>query len=71
MAWLTFAATVAQFGDARRRGERLEDARFRFRLFKAAFSRRDNLPAGFVLAAGLLDHEVDWLQEPAPGEAWF
>jgi hypothetical protein len=71
MAWLTSVATVARSGVSRWRGERLGNARFRFRLVRAAFGRLDNLPAGFVLAAGLLDREVDWLQEPARGEAWL
>jgi len=71
MARLTSVATVARSGVSRWSGERLDGARFRFRLVRAAFTRLDKLPAGFVLAVGLLDREVDWLQEPGEREVWF
>lgn len=68
MAWLTSATTVARSRVARWRGDRLETARFRVRLLRAALTRVDRLPAGFIMAVELLDRDVDWQQEE-PGRA--
>jgi hypothetical protein len=67
MAWFTSVTTVARFRFPRWRGDRLQAIRFRVRLLRAAVSRMDSLPAGFVMAVELLDRDVDWLREEESG----
>lgn len=70
MAWLTSATTVARSRVLCWRGDWLEAARFRVRLLRAALTRVDNLPAGFVQAVELLDRDVDWQQERGAAIDW-